>query len=651
MTKNSLKNNQGQDNSDADVGFFWLAIAFVVNVLFWQPMKYLVRRAYEETNLLKAIAYSGFGCLAAVSGGSLVAHEVGWQMGYSAFAWVPAGIFAGFASFVYLWCPFIIWVYKPLDKASTWLWERVRMNSDSSYVSRPWSPVPANAGATASPRHLVWFSYLLLYAMWLAGVAGFALLGWTFTHNWLNAGTAVDPWVVWSLVGLLAFGITSDAGFEQRRMYGRMIALSIMSSILGVYASVPVVSALHLGSTFLDSVVYILEFVVFGRLIFPAVHTLVSESFYWLYKGVDELLEKTYGEKDQDYRVFFAESTNLVTAALAGTWAFNLLSQTLLPFGSLMLIACAIALLSYRFVGALIYSGTLLACVLSAAQLYPLCLPKVESLSHLTGHLGQGASAGLSLAMLVGGFIIHALVAFPLAYLAVRFIFNNVLKLAGFLGSNLKKLHKVVDERFAQLGKLVNSCYGETYNPKPESRDLSFRSLFLHILNLVQALSLSALLGMHVVGGHAGLLGVSCGLAAFAFSFALLYAVWGKVIVSSGLKFIGTLVALASAVYAGSYAYHSAIQGSEVLVGLLAYGLTYRLLFPLAYLSLARALNHGALPGALAEKLGRLHDRAWQRFLRAWDVSMMAVAAVGAKIAKAWEKISIAWDRVTGRKR
>lgn len=655
-----------EPKQDENVGLFWIVVAFVVNVLFWQPMKYLVKNAYRDGGLMRAFGYSFVGAGFSIVMGVLAAYHLGWELGYSALSWVPAGVFACFGSFIYLWCPFLIWVCRPLEKLSDWLWERVRLNSDHKYLPYQWrmqqleeqqkqqqnkdqnqqDSQPAE-NKKQEPRHLTWFSHLLVAALYLTGIGGFAYLGWTFSHEFLNAGPEWLSWAVWGFVGLLAFCITGASNWDSResyRMYRRMKGFAFMTGVLAVYASVPLVE--NLGLSGWSWAVYLGELIVYCGLVFPALHTLLSEGFYWAYKAVEKMLDTVYDEKDRKYRTFFAQAVNLAVAGSVAFWAYALFANLAWPVWALTLAACASALISYRIVGEILAGGTFFAFIVSSVHISSSIWTYRQDLHELSGlAFADGVWNGISVAAIVLALLANFFLALPAVYIALRFLSRDLLKFAHPVGEGLKLAHDFVDKKFDELHRLLSRCYNEAYVPKQQSEnDRNLRRTLLHGLNLAQASVLTGMVVMVALAVHSGILAPVAATVGGALAFAFLYVVCGKLLVEGGVRLVGHIASLSGAVAIGAYIQLSAISGWGWAIGILSWVLLFCLAFPAAYLALAWVLSRSSLLSLLGKTLESFHGRLWGKFLAGWLVVVGIVSTISEKIARAW-------DKITGKKR
>ncbi len=645
MSENKLNDRQNEPEANENVGIFWIVVAFFINVLLWQPMKYLVKKAYKETSLTRAIAYSCFGALASITLGVLASYSVGWQFGHSALAWVPAGIFATFGSFIYLWCPLLIWVYRPLEDLSDWLWERVHLNSDSSFVPYRLRDAGQPGGDSENQpekpelRHLTWFSYLLISALYMAGIAGFSLLGWSLTHEYLNAGPSWMSWAVWALCGSIAFCISSAGSYEKRRLYDRMKGICVLTGVLACYASAPFVSSLGLGGW--SWAVYAFEFVVYCALVFPAIHTAVSECFYWAYKAVEKLADSTYSEPDRQYREFFGELSNVVIAFCVASWALTLATQLAWPLWALLATAAVAGILSYRVVGELISGGAFLAFVASSIEIGKGIWIYREVLHGMSPiEVGDGVWVGVTCAAILLALVVNFFLALPLAYIIGRFLSRDLLHVAYPIGSALKNAHSFVNGKFDALYKVFRKVYNETYiGEKENPQDRAYRSMFMHLLNVTQALVLSVAAAFTIAHFHAGVLGLSVAVASGIALVTFLYVVCGKILVEGGVKLVGNIVSIASAIALGAYIHLSEISGYGWAVGIVSYLVCYQIVFPLGYLGIAWVFNRGSYAQSLSNCLETAHGGAWARFLGGWMIAVRIAESIGKKIAAAWDKI------------
>ncbi|MBX9688355.1 MAG: hypothetical protein K2X27_16720, partial [Candidatus Obscuribacterales bacterium] len=562
MSNNNVSDRANEPAPEQKVGIFWLIVAFFVNVLFWQPMKWLIQRAYKETSLTRAISYSTLGALVSILAGIFTSYHVGWQLGHSALGWVPAGVFATFATFIYAWCPVLIWVYKPAEKASDWLWKRVRINSDSKYV--PYKPAkPVSEDDANKPqeedktKHLTWFSYLLVAACYLTGIAGFSYLGWSYTHESLNYGPEWLSWVVWSVVGIGAFCVSTGKSTRED-LYGRMECLAFTTGVLACYASAPYVSLLGLGGW--SWLVYLVEMIAFCGLVFPALHTFISECFYWAYKAVEKLAESTYSEKDRDYKTFFAEALNVVLAVGAGYSAFHLFGQLALPVVALVALAIVAAVLSYRIVGEILLNGTILSLGLSTGVLIRQIWLNRQELHQLSGlEMSDSSWVGVTVAACVLAALVNFFVLLPLVYISIRFLARDILHIATRFGAKLKLVHDVVDKKFESLLKVLRTCYNDTYvGDRQDSHDKVYRNAFVQVLNIVQTVVLTVAAAWSVTHYHAGVVGIVAAAVVGWVSAVFLYVFCGKILIESGVRLVGHIVGAAVGVALGAYIHLSA---------------------------------------------------------------------------------------------
>jgi hypothetical protein len=227
--------------------------------------------------------------------------------------------------------------------------------------------------------------------------------------------------------------------------------------------------------------------------------------------------------------------------------------------------------------------------------------------------------------------------------------------LASWLTTPLVYVHDNVCKALSNLGRELFHAADNTYDD-----ETPYRKVFLHVLNL--GTMVGAFIGARMLMATLGL-PLWLSIPGIALGVVLSYLLIGKLLLKVGNGLPGTLVSLATGVYAGTIAYGAQSYGLWVAipVGLIAAALTFGLIFPVLYIGV-RAVVNLFRPELWAEPaLTRVHDAGWQLVSNLWAEFLSTYRSlktwftptwenIRASWASAWQSVRDTWESVTNKK-
>ncbi len=617
--------------------------------------KYLSKEAYR--GFMRGILNFFIGVPSAIGAAVATATYVGWAHNLSLLIWFPACCIAFLVTFFILEPAAYLYILKPTGDGLEKLWNKTR-DLAKAYAK------PFFQGLVNIVRNLpgsnglwTWVENKEKGAQWVDGfvgvVTGLGVLG-------LTCGTAytvfnfVEPYAALVATGWLMTGITGfAAGVAAIAVVGVLFQLLDKGELpfaataltgAGVYALLPVSAAFGFG---LPATIGVgaLEFVLGLAYVYPAVHGILKSGLIkTILEGVRKLVEKTYDEKDADYRKFFAGIVTPVIALISGGLAFWALAFYGLPLVVILPVAALCALITYLGTG--------------------------EAFDDLPTTIGVGVVLSLATGFGLWYFFADAFSAWvfwPAAVLAVAFTFTVLLTsiYLGFraitfpvakpIGGALDSAHKSAYKAARDLTKWWdNKVIDKTYT---EYKSDDYSKGVLHVFNLA-VLALGVWQALPLVNGWHGLPTwlITTGLCVSA---GLVYLLVGRILLSAGTIAIGFAVGLGTFA-SGTWALYQIAPDQWWLAAVVSAAATSAIFY---VVTPAVLLVIRTLLGWLIEPVGKyaltpVYDFAWARFEFVWDAFLvvakfvntwliMPIVRVFAAFAKA---IADAWNSLTGRK-
>jgi len=584
-----------------------LMILFAVpTMIVYESAKSLCKKAYG--------AYDSFfptlvGILMGLGTGIGSGYYLGWAHNMSVSRWLPGGLAAFALSFFYLWPIVYLAGVKKLFELSKTLWKAV----DGSEHSQSW------------------FTPLLMFLGYSAIVGGSAYLGWsvlTGVHDHLGwgwfgyvVGLAVGA-VVGCGAGAVAWKILKEA---------RLGAIVAVSGAGLCYLFAPVTGAM-VASTGLPAGfawgAYVLEFALWVAYLFPVLHVIMTHGFRWLHDLVQKLCEKVYDEEKGGYREFFLQVANIGSAVLLATLSLSRWASFGLTPISGYVLAGAVALSSYIVVGKLLDKlGSGLAGVAAA-----LTAAWISGWAYYNHGLWFGYVGALAVGLVCA--FTTFFVGFPALYLLVRLIAQPLL--ASWLRKPLVWLFENIYEGFRKVLSEVFHAFSNTYDDETPHREL-----FLQVTNLATAVGVA--FGSLAL---ANLLGFATWLTVvtMAFLVGLSYLLVGKLFLKAGNYLVGTLVSLATGIFAGVLVFAAFPLWVAILSGLVAWALSFFLAFPVAYVVVRGIANIMRASRWLGVFLSRIHTWCWARFTSLWTEFLEVYRGVRDWFKPWWKQFSQSWN-------
>lgn len=589
---------------------FFAVFAALLFILV-KPSAALRKRSYDIHPLSKYFGYA-IAMAAGIAGG----YWAGWVQEWTANWWVLTGIASWLATFYYLWPAIYAGPIRHLFSTSEKLWNAVYDSERNS-----------------------WVTSLLMGAGYLSVIAGTIAVGgstlFSVEHR-MHIELGFWPIISWP-VGLVAgavLGLGVGALAWALLTSGRVMFIALATGAAAVYALSGTTAgyAGHYLTGWPEILVnsatiasYGLQFALYVAYLFPLAHVVLTHGLSWLSDLFGELLERVYGERYKEYGTFFGHVINvwftfhaasllLLVWPLAGVAVSTTVATT---------VACVVGFLSYVLVGRMLarYHGNV-ALVGGAVSLHAAVKVGFAYFNHgyafgLVGAIGTAALVAIATFFL----------AFPLLYDFARVLltFTRVYR----LGVPLDKLHDAV---FSGVDRIVDelvNAYDNTYDDTT-----TYRETFLQSVNLAVAGAIG--FGMHTLANQLGFSEALTWVTTGGVSL-LSYLLVGKGLLDArkssgyegesgwfGNRIVGWLASVGVGVAAGAYTFSAVAFGFwtalavAVVVGLLAAGLNFSLLFPvlyvlfkgIAYVVRAEFWLHPLLTG--------LHSRLWTAFAQSW---------------------------------
>jgi len=505
--------------------------------------KYLTKEAYS--GIFRGIINFLIGLPSAIAASVATATYVGWAHNLSLLVWFPAACVAFLVTLFILAPAAFLYILKPTGDGLEKLWNKTR--DIAKKYAKPFfqGVVDLVRNLPGSGKLWAWVENKEKGAQWVDGFVGFVTAIGVLA---LTSGTAyavfhfVEPHAALVATGWLVTGLTwFAAGVAAIAVVGVLFQLLDKGELPfaataltagGVYSLLPISQALGFGLP-VTIAVAVAEFVIGLAYVYPAVHGLLKSGLIkTIIEGVRKLVEKTYDEKDVDFKKFFAGLVTPVCALISGGLAFWALAFYGLPLILIAPVALLVGFISYVGVG-------------EAFDDFPTTVGVGGVLSLATGFGLWYFFDGLVSAWIFWPAVVVA-VAFTFSvlltslYLGFRYITIGIAKP---VGGTLDSIHTAAYKATRDLtkwwdDKVIDKAYTTTHNTKEDN----YSKGALHVFNLA-VLGLGVLNALPLVNGWNGLpFWLTTSL--LALSGALVYLLVGRILLSAGTIAIGFAVAI-----------------------------------------------------------------------------------------------------------
>lgn len=636
-----MSTNTSSNQRNPLARLFLFVLAFTV-MPFYEGAKWLSNKVYRGwEGALRALIGMGLGITAGISAG----HCIGWQLGHSAWLWLPGGLLSFLLTFSYAWPLVYLWPVKPLlnlcekfgsalrklaqNQLAAWTDAYINLIRKLPLAEAPWAAVLKKGRDS-------WVMGVLYAVSYISIVLGCAYLAWStfgFVHGAVHLG--VVSYLLGGIAGLAAalFALTAMWTLLD---YGKIPVIAMGSGAILIHTFAARTAALvaHTGADpIFNWLAYAVEFLLYTAYVFPIGNLVLTNGFWkWLIDEIKPLTEKVYDESQGDYRAFFHQSVGL-----AATWRFTTLSLVLcaalgLHLPATIAVAALVAVLSYTLVPKLIdhdAGNALIGVVFSGHAAW------FAGKAYLAAGLWYGVYGAIPAGVAAG--IVAGTVVFPALYLLLKAVANPLL--ASWLSKPLVAAHKWVWTGFQKLVEKLSKVYEYSYKDKAP-----FRDLFIQAGNLAVA---AVMFVATVRSGNAlGLVSVlTYALAAVA--VFLSYTLIGKLLTKVGMEAYGVVLSLSAAIWAGSFVYPVSGHGVGSVVvtavaALAAGNFVAWLAFPIAYVVLS-FLTGWALTPWLLPLLSGLYGAAWKLFAGLWKAFLSVYNLAKNFIAPYWQALVRLW--------
>jgi len=597
-------------------------IAFVA-MIFVKPAQFLKKQVYEKDSG-RTVAW-GAGMLASMAAGIAIGYPL-FLAQAAITSWVPLALGAVLLTYFYAWPLLYLALVRWAFESARFLWRNVPVGFSDSAGNNP-----------------VWLTRLLAVLMIVATVIGCVVLAWT-------TGNAFFTWLGWtSTIGnLIAFAVSCVVGVGagwlagfiiiSLTIEGAMVVLALASGASSAYLLTPTIKVL-LNQYELPSWLYLehvsqalVAFVVAGYL-FPLLHVVISRCFNFLGKylrnfgryigeKLTQFVETVYDDKDTAYVGFVRQVANIAIAYGVGQFVFGWAASFGLPV-SIALTAVAV-LVSYVAVGSLVASVSNVVLGIASAAAAAASIWFVPALQ-----LFSGAWYIVAAQMVVAA-LATAFVAFPALYHVVKFVANPLL--ASWLAAPLNSIHK-------SISREILSAHSNTYSDRT-----GFEPLFVHVVNIALAVfayfGASLLFSTLAVGGWVAVL-----MPVLVVIFSYLFV--GKLLLRYSNHLVGTLVGLASGVFAGVQAY--AHFGQSYVLGIVFFAaaavLTGLVVFPVVYVLQRAVINAVSGMNWLLPVLSKVYNFFFGFVDSCWTQFVAAYRRIETSFKPVWQRLSTTWDK------
>lgn len=633
----------------------WLLLPLAgVLVPTYKLGKYLSKEAYR--GFMRGILNFMIGLPSAIGASVATATYVGWAHNLSLLIWFPAACIAFLVTLFIIEPAAFLYILKPVGDGLEWLWKKTR--ELSLKYAKPFFQGVVNVvrNLPGSNSLWTWVENKEKGAQWVDGFVGFVTGVGVLA---LTSATAyavfhfVAPFAALIATGWLLTGLTwFAAGVVAIALVGVLFQLLdkgevpfAATALTGglVYALLPVSKALGLGLVG-STVVGAVEFVVGLAYLYPAVHGLLKSGFFkTIIDGVRKLVEKTYDEKDADYKKFFAGVVTPICALISGGLAFWALAFYGLPLIVILPVALIVAAISYLGTG-------------EAFDDFPTTVGVGGVLSLATGFGLWYLYSGLVAAWIfwpaaVVATAITFTVVLTSIYLGFRYITMPIAKpVGGFLHSTHESAYKAARDLTKWWDKqVIEKAYVDD-KKQPYAYGL------MHVFN-VAVIALGAWNALPLLNGWLGL-PTWLIVSGLAFSALVLYVLIGKTLESIGTITIGFAVGLGTFA-AGTWALYQAAPSYWWLAALVSASATSAIFYVVtpAVLMVIRALL-GWLIAPVGGVLGKVHNFFWTNSEFVWDafltvakfVNEWALMPFVRLLGAFFKAIADAWNSMFGRK-
>lgn len=641
-------------------------------LLFLVPATLLVMPLYELGKSLSKEAYRGwvrgifnglFGFALGLGAAVLTSGHIGWTMGWSIFAWFPAGIVAFLLTFNIIWPAAFLYVVDPVYRGLEKFFKFT--NRCAKDLGKPLcdttiellSALPGSGKLWAyvedKDKGSQWVKSVMVFLTG-AGVLGLGVWGAIAVHALLlplvpAVGSAVTPAVAsWMAGGVI--GLVLAVLLFQLLEHGDLHFAAVALTASGVYTALPLstaaVSALGL-PVWATYIACVLEFGLGLAYVYPAVHGLLKSGLIkTLLEGVRWMLENTYDEKDSEYRTFYGNLAALVAAAALGMVAlFGVSVFAVLPGYAVYTAAILVFLAAWVALGELFDSdaGAVATGLAGAAAAgYGI---------YSTFH---GAWQGVVFwPALAGGVVLTFTLGVPVLYSLLRLITRSWLSTPA--GKGLDWLH----EQTEKAARSVSDWWDKHVIRRSYDDTTAYRELFAHGTNLT-LVGLAIWQAWPRLAAWAAAPGIKtiALLAGFAFLGFITYLLLAKVLKGIGASALGFAAGIAAALYAGYnlYLLNEAYWWVAALIGLTAGSVVTWVLFPVAYIIVKLPADLLLTPWLRPVLVG-IYNFFWSGFEGIWNVFVSVymvvhrtvfapvIAWVGGMLKTARE----IWDSILGR--
>jgi hypothetical protein len=616
--------NTKNESVFAKAGKALLYLLVGVVMLYWEPAKFLCRKAYGG-KWYQSIGAGLIGLVVSIVSATSAA-DLAMANNLSIVWWASASFASFFLMGGIIWPLAYIGVFKPLWQAgdrvldgTRWFAKNVcnpffkgltRVARIAPGATALWNTVEEQAPVEGQKHRKRWAVGIFTGVVGIASLA----LGAAVAYTVYNYFMAVVPTVLVALhanqilAGLIAATATTfvivplvqllDEGKE-----GYLVAvlsatatwaLATQTALFATLGGAALYAAI--GGTALAAFVYVV----------PGIIALLSGGLMEaLLKGWKNLLEAAYGEEpNKDFRKFYHNAMNIVVAILAGGVAFYVAGLIALPVLLAWVVAIASALYCYvealREVTNKDSGNALIGVTVSAASGVAawFLLPAAVAISG-----GWLVAACVAIVFAVG------LVVHPLAYLVVRLLTGWA---SAPVGSFLDSVHSGAVSAFAKLRVAIRDMQKKAFNDTS-----AYSGMFGHLLNL-GAITAIVWQGIPLAMGYLTF-GFWLNTALAVFVGVNLFMLLGKLCYKWGAESLafssGVITLLGSAYWAYGVSGGSIV--ATIMIATTLASLVGGIIAPALYLVL-RPLANLVLTSWLAPALSKSFDFLWSVYEGFW---------------------------------
>lgn len=666
----------------------------IMAMLYWQPAKWLSRRAYGG-RFGERFSSGAIGLALSVLAAVWASNYLSVGIGLSFLWWVTGAFVAFFVTGGIAWPAAYLVVFKPLwkgvDKFLTltgkfadkcakpfyaglvsigrkapmagFLWENVEAlpykapdpgSSQSQAPTTPADPASANEPAAPAPKPIKrWAAGALWFVIAIAGAAlaatgGFTLYGAILAHipvvllsNYVNI-------VLSALLALTAVAVVGGPIFQIAVAGEAGFAVSTAAAIVGG-------AAVHyLGLPVVYSPLVFLAAFFYG---IPGLITLAQGGLLKaFFKAWGRLLEAVYGdEKNKDFQLFFHNAMNIVVAGIAGWVAFLVAGLVGMPVWLAVIVIAASAL--YTYVEALRRSvgkswGTPVMAAVTSLAVGAVTFFAMPAVCHVSPAVASGWSVAL---VPFTGFV-----GFPFFYLIARSVGTAI----GVNGKGLDGLRTAAVGVWMKMRERVRKLQRAAFDDTTP-----FSQMSGHVINLIAF----ALIYWKALPFALGYLHLSFWLLSLAAAFLAInmFMLMGKLFSRWGAETMAIILGVASGLGAAYVAWTASAGNvwATAFVGLTVLNFVGFILSPALYLGIKWATDSW-LTSWLAPALNKSFDFLWDLYTGFWKlfdklyglflrilrpvwnfikrVSGPVFAAIGALLAPIGAAMASIWSAIAG---